>query len=110
MQCHDSIPSLAGNDQLARHGHAFTRRRFLIATGGALLAAGCASPDASTRPRSKTGLAGSPRGPLKLTLREFELPLKHTFTISGSSKDIARTLIVELAQDGLHGYGEGPES
>jgi len=55
-------------------------------------------------------LADSPPVRLKLKLREFELPLKNTFTLSGSSKDVARTLIVELAQDGLSGYGEGPES
>ncbi|MBN2505419.1 MAG: dipeptide epimerase [Verrucomicrobia bacterium] len=45
-----------------------------------------------------------------MTLREFELPLKHTFTISRDSKRVARTLIVELGQDGRRGYGEAPES
>ena len=114
MQYPDSSSSLAANGRSDQPGHVFTRRSFLIATGGALLAAGCASlsmsPGEPTRARGSTGSAGSPHGRLQLTLREFELPLKHTFTISGSSKDVARTLIVELAQDGLHGYGEGPES
>jgi len=43
-------------------------------------------------------------------LREYELPLRHAFTLSRGSKRSARTLIVELAQDGIRGYGEAPES
>jgi len=114
MQYNDSASASAGNGRPAPTGHRLTRRGFLITTGGALLGAGCASPSASPHSATRTGAkparAGSPCGPLRLTLREFELPLQHTFTISGSSKDVARTLIVELAQDGFHGYGEGPES
>lgn len=41
-----------------------------------------------------------------LKLRSFDLPLRHTFTISYDSRDIQPTLIVELSQDGHKGYGE----
>lgn len=43
---------------------------------------------------------------MKLSTHSFELPLKHTFTISRESTDIQPTLVVELS-DGTHcGYGE----
>jgi L-Ala-D/L-Glu epimerase len=43
---------------------------------------------------------------MKLTVRSFDLPLKHTFTIAYDSRDVQPTLIVEL-QEGEHkGYGE----
>jgi L-alanine-DL-glutamate epimerase-like enolase superfamily enzyme len=43
---------------------------------------------------------------MKLTLRRFELRLRHVFTISRGSMSVQPTLIVELEQDGLRGYGE----
>ncbi|WP_347158372.1 dipeptide epimerase [Pontibacter chitinilyticus] len=43
---------------------------------------------------------------MKLTIRSFDLPLRHTFTISYDSRDVQETLIVELEQDGQKGYGE----
>ncbi len=43
---------------------------------------------------------------MKLTLHRFELPLKHTFTISYDSRDTQQTLIVELADGPHRGYGE----
>jgi len=43
---------------------------------------------------------------MKLTLHAFDLPLKHTFTISRESIDTQPTLVVELKHDGQHGYGE----
>lgn len=43
---------------------------------------------------------------MKIILRQFDLKLKHTFTISRESHDVQPTLIVEL-QDGIHaGFGE----
>ncbi|MCA9231114.1 MAG: dipeptide epimerase [Planctomycetales bacterium] len=43
---------------------------------------------------------------MKLSTHCFELPLKHTFTISRESTDIQPSLVVELS-DGTHsGYGE----
>ena len=44
--------------------------------------------------------------PMKLSTHTFDLPLRHTFTISRESTDVQPTLIVEL-HDGQHsGYGE----
>ena len=43
---------------------------------------------------------------MKLTIRSFELPLRHTFKIAYDSRDVQQTLIVEL-QEGIHkGWGE----
>ncbi|MHC2992209.1 L-alanine-DL-glutamate epimerase [Pontibacter sp. HJ8] len=43
---------------------------------------------------------------MKLTMRSFDLPLRHTFTISYDSRDVQETLIVELQQGDHKGYGE----
>jgi L-Ala-D/L-Glu epimerase len=43
---------------------------------------------------------------MKLTIRSFDLPLQHTFTIAYSSRDVQDTLIVELQQGAHKGYGE----
>jgi L-alanine-DL-glutamate epimerase-like enolase superfamily enzyme len=43
---------------------------------------------------------------MKLTLRAYDLKLKHTFTISRESIDVQPSLIVELKSEGFSGYGE----
>lgn len=43
---------------------------------------------------------------MQLQLHRFELPLKHVFTIARGSVAVQETLIVELEQDGVRGYGE----
>jgi L-alanine-DL-glutamate epimerase-like enolase superfamily enzyme len=43
---------------------------------------------------------------MQLRLHCFHLPLRHTFTIARGSIDVQPTLIVELEEDGLRGYGE----
>ncbi len=43
---------------------------------------------------------------VQLTYQQFDLPLKHVFTISRGSTAVQETLIVELAADGHFGYGE----
>ena len=43
---------------------------------------------------------------MKLILREYNLKLKHTFTISRESIDFQPSLIVELQEDGFSGFGE----
>ncbi|HYW79559.1 MAG TPA: dipeptide epimerase [Thermoguttaceae bacterium] len=47
---------------------------------------------------------------MNLTLHHFELPVRHPFTISRGTTTVQRTLVVELEQDGVHGYGEAPEA
>ncbi|MHC4176081.1 MAG: dipeptide epimerase [Planctomycetota bacterium] len=46
---------------------------------------------------------------MKLTLHRFDLPTRHPFTISRGTTTVQPTLIVELEQDGVCGYGEAPE-
>jgi len=43
---------------------------------------------------------------MKLRLHAFDLPLRHTFTISRESIDVQPTLIVELEHEGHRGFGE----
>ena len=47
---------------------------------------------------------------MELILRVYELPLRHTFTISRQSFDSKRTLIVELKDGNLSGFGEASEN
>jgi len=47
---------------------------------------------------------------MKLTLHRFDLPTRHPFTISRGTTTVQRTLIVELQQEGVCGYGEAPEA
>ncbi|QDU88494.1 L-Ala-D/L-Glu epimerase [Pirellulimonas nuda] len=42
----------------------------------------------------------------ELRYQDFELPLKHVFTIARGSTDRQPTLIVQLSEGGRHGYGE----
>jgi L-alanine-DL-glutamate epimerase-like enolase superfamily enzyme len=43
---------------------------------------------------------------MQLRIHEFDLPLRHTFTISRESINVQKTMIVELEEDGLRGFGE----
>ncbi|MBN2578235.1 MAG: dipeptide epimerase [Pirellulales bacterium] len=43
---------------------------------------------------------------MKLTLRHFELKTRHPFTIARGTTIVQRTLVVELEEDGVRGYGE----
>jgi L-alanine-DL-glutamate epimerase-like enolase superfamily enzyme len=43
---------------------------------------------------------------MKLCLHQFDLPLRHVFTISRGSLTVQTTLIVELIDGPWHGYGE----
>jgi len=47
---------------------------------------------------------------MNLTLHQFDLPLRHVFTIARGSSSVSRTLIVELEQDGVRGYGEAGDN
>jgi len=47
---------------------------------------------------------------VKLTWEPVDLNLRHTFTISRSSMDVARNVIVRLEHDGIEGVGEAPPS
>src|SRR5262245_47665240 len=43
---------------------------------------------------------------MQIKLRAYDLPLRHTFTISRESITSQPSLIVELIQEGMSGYGE----
>ncbi len=43
---------------------------------------------------------------MKLKYRQYDLKLKHTFTISRSSRDTVPVIIVEFEKDGIVAYGE----
>jgi L-alanine-DL-glutamate epimerase-like enolase superfamily enzyme len=47
---------------------------------------------------------------LKLRIRTADLRLRHTFTIARGSEDVTTTVIAELEEDGLTGYGEASPS
>lgn len=47
---------------------------------------------------------------MKLSFSRFDLKLKHTFTISRSSRDVATVVFVELELDGIIGVGEAAPS
>jgi L-Ala-D/L-Glu epimerase len=46
---------------------------------------------------------------MRLILHQFDLPLRHVFAISRGATEVSRTLVVELQQDGVSGYGEAGE-
>ncbi len=43
---------------------------------------------------------------MELLLHSFDLPLRHVFTISRGSTSVQKTLVVELRQGDVRGYGE----
>lgn len=47
---------------------------------------------------------------MQLLIHQFNLPLKHTFTITHESRDVQPTLIVELKWHGKSGFGEATET
>lgn len=47
---------------------------------------------------------------MDIQLHTFDLPLKHTFTITHESRDVQPTLIVELCWHGKSGFGEATET
>ena len=47
---------------------------------------------------------------MKMTLRSYDLQLKHTFKIAHDERDVQQTLILELDHAGFKGYGEATAS
>ncbi len=47
---------------------------------------------------------------MEIKIHRFDLPLKHTFTITHESRDVQPTLIVELCHQGKSGFGEATET
>jgi polysaccharide export outer membrane protein len=91
-----------------------TRRQFLensllTAAAVSLVSAGesaAAEKIVRWRKRRRKSVTLSKPNTMKLTLSHFELKTKHPFTISRGTTVTQPTLIVELEQDGIRGYGE----
>jgi L-Ala-D/L-Glu epimerase len=47
---------------------------------------------------------------MKLTYKQYDLHLKHTFTISRSSSDVRHVVIIRIEHDGITGFGEAAPS
>ncbi len=47
---------------------------------------------------------------MKLSWKQYDLKLKHTFRISRSARDTAPVIIIEFEHDGIVGYGEASPS
>ena len=47
---------------------------------------------------------------MKLTLRRFDLRMRRPFVLSRGASRGQTTVVAELEQDGIHGYGEAPQS
>ncbi len=47
---------------------------------------------------------------MKLSWKQYDLKLKHTFRISRGARDIASVIILEFEHDGIIGYGEASPS
>ncbi len=43
---------------------------------------------------------------MQLAYQQFDLPLRHVFTISRGSTSVQSTLVVQLSVENIHGYGE----
>lgn len=47
---------------------------------------------------------------MKITWKQYDLQLKHTFRISRSARDVVSVMIIQLEHDGIVGYGEASPS
>jgi len=79
-------------------------RRTFIRTAGLISVAGMTGVNtfASMSKNQSTALKGG----LKLRFRPYELQLKHTFTLAGSSRSTTAVMLTEIEYDGIIGYGE----
>lgn len=87
-------------------------RRDFIKTGAmaaaATAAAGCGFSAGRDLGNGKSPVAYKPSGKarLRLSWEPYELKLRHTFTVSGSSRTSTPDVQVKLEYDGFTGYGE----
>lgn len=85
------------------------RRDFIKGLGAAGITMAAAPHLAACVPNStECALKGTSKstGRLELTWRRFEARMKHTFTISGSSRKSTPIVLTELTWNGITGYGE----
>lgn len=80
-----------------------SRRKFIHATGLTTVAgmAGVNTFASMSKKQAKTIKSG-----LKLRFKPYDLQLKHTFTLAGSSRTTTPVMLTEIEYDGIIGYGE----
>ncbi|MCE4565834.1 dipeptide epimerase [Maribellus sp. CM-23] len=79
-------------------------RRTFIRSAGLLSVAGMAGVNtfaSMSKKQAKTLKSG-----LKLRFKPYDLQLKHTFTLAGSSRTTTPVMLTEIEYDGVIGYGE----
>ena len=83
------------------------RRIFIKGLGAASVIASIPAQTYSAQPSYTSG-AQSHIGSngLKLSYRTYDLQLRHTFTVSGFSRDTTPVVLTELEYEGFTGYGE----
>jgi L-alanine-DL-glutamate epimerase-like enolase superfamily enzyme len=84
------------------------RRNFLKSMGAASLASTLplTACSAGSEKGSPASAAGSGNGKMTLSFRPYELQLRHTFTVAGSSRNTTPVVLTEIHYEGLTGYGE----
>jgi L-Ala-D/L-Glu epimerase len=82
-----------------KHG----RRNFLKSMGAVSLATTVPMTSCST---GEPAPAVKGNGKMKLSFRPYELQLRHTFTVSGNSRNTTPVVLTELEYEGYKGYGE----
>jgi L-alanine-DL-glutamate epimerase-like enolase superfamily enzyme len=84
------------------------RKRDFIKFGG--LAAGAIITGCTTSPADMTAMkrSGKKKGSsvLKLSYRNYELQLKHVFTVASNSRTTTPVVLTEIEYEGVIGYGE----
>jgi L-alanine-DL-glutamate epimerase-like enolase superfamily enzyme len=83
------------------------RRTFIKGLGAASVIASIPAQSYSAQPSYTSG-AQSHIGSngLKLSYRTYDLQLRHTFTVSGFSRDTTPVVLTEIEYEGFTGYGE----
>ena len=76
------------------------RRNFIKTVGAASLGAPVTGRACGRNP----SIPGT--GKMNLSFRTYDLQLKHTFTVSGFSRDTTPVVLTEIAYEGVTGYGE----
>jgi L-alanine-DL-glutamate epimerase-like enolase superfamily enzyme len=82
-----------------------TRRDFIKAATAVAAVGAVAGPLSACKSFAINKKVGGVKK-MKMTFRPMELEMRHTFTISGFSRDVTPTMLVELSYDGYTGYGE----
>ncbi len=80
------------------------RRNFLKSVGAVSLAATLPAAACHSKPKGAPPVIGN--GKMKLSYRTYELQLRHTFTVSGFSRDTTPVVLTTIEFEGFTGYGE----